>query len=75
MTGDLSTFKPPTSNIPLILTISTATSTIPANTSILKNLENQRKSYLDFDIDESILISLSNLLLSSGLKLKGKTNY
>ena len=40
MAGDLPTSKPLISDIPLIPTISTAISIIPANTLVLKNLEN-----------------------------------
>ena len=75
MAGDLPTFKPFISDIPPIPTISTAISTIPANTLVLENLENQKKSYFDFDMDELILTGLSSLLLLLGLKLKGEVNY
>ena len=75
MAGNLPTSEPPTSNISLIPTILTAISAVPANTLVLENLENQRKSYLDFDMDELILTGLSSLLFLLGLKFKGKINY
>ena len=75
MAGDLSTSEPPISDIPPIPTISTAIFAVFANTLVLENLENQRKSYLDFDMDELILTGSSSLLFLLGLKLKGEVNY
>ena len=75
MADDLPIFKPLINNTLLVSTASTAIFTIPANTLVLKNLENQRKSYLDFGINELIVTGLSSLLLLLDLKLKEKVNY
>ena len=75
MAGDPPTSEPPTSDTPPVPTASTAKSAVPAKTSVLENLENQRKSNLDFDMDEPTLTGSSSLLLPSGSKLKGEANY